>query len=575
MIRRWQARRQARALSLLHLVALFVASMLVLIWGAVAYEIGQDRADARQEWLRNLENLTRAIEEHTVRTVTGVDEALKYVRAQYLRQGPALDLAGMVRRGEISARLYNQVGVIDAQGNYVLSSLPFKPMYLGDRAHFSVHRNAKDDALFVSKPVLGRASGRWSIQLTRAVRGEQGQFGGVVVASLDPAYFGSLYSDVMLGANGLVSLVGEDGIVRARRSGDTLTLNQDVSGIPLFGQYKGQLAGHYVAASPVDGIERLYVFRRLADYPLAVMVAVPMEHVYSRSDERRAGYLMIGVLATVLSIVFGALILRFWRREQAYISELRVSRAQAQSANKMKSEFLASMSHELRTPLNGILGFSDLIRQLSHESATRTYGDTIHTSGHHLLQTLNSILDIAKVEGGKMEINLTRESVRELVGKIVAEHEAPAAAKGLGLMARVGEDVPEAIICDAFLLRQVLDNLLGNAVKFTEQGGVSLRVALDEAGGRVLNFSVSDTGVGISGEAAAFVFEKFSQADQSVTRPHQGAGLGLALARHLVKLMGGAISMHSVPGQGSTFSFTLPIAPSLEDLKSRYEKIDI
>ena len=551
------------ALDPAHLVALFTVSVLIFIWCAVGYEVKRDRADALDEWTRNLENLTRAFDEHTARTVTSVDQVVQFVRAQYVRNGTQTDLAELVREGAIYSAIYNQVGVIDAQGMYILSSLSFNPMYLGDREHFLVHARSPNSQIFISRPVLGRASGRWSMQFTRRITQPDGSFGGVVVASLDPQYFAGLYNDVDLGEQGVIALVGDDGITRARRSGGRFSLGQDISKSEMFTEFREQKVGHYIGQSRVDGRRRLYAFRRLADYPLGVMVGVPLERIYERSDERSKGYLLIGVAASALIIAFALQIITLLRRQKDTVAALEESRARAESANRLKSEFLASMSHELRTPLNGILGFADLLRHVATEPKARRYGETIHASGSHLLAVLNSILDIAKVEAGKMDVHRREEALRPLIGQVAQLHQMSAAAKQLTLTLRIDDNTPATFLCDAVLLRQVLNNLLSNAIKFTEQGGVTLALARGEqAGAAVLRFSVADTGIGIPAAAQALVFEKFRQADQSLTRAHQGTGLGLALSKQIVELMGGGIGLESVPGQGTEIHFTLPLTPA-------------
>jgi len=556
------------------LVVLFAASILLLIWGAILYEIKEDRADARAEWTRNLENLTRAFEEHTTRTVTSVDQAVLFVRAQYLRYGLQTDLPGLVREGSINGGIYNQIGVIDAKGMYILSTLSLKSMYLGDREHFKVHVADPHREVFLSKPVLGRASGRWSMQLTRRINNPDGSFGGIVVASLDPEYFGSLYNEVDLGEHGVINLIGTDGLTRARRSGGKFSLGQDLAKSPMFTDFRGQKAGHYIGVSGVDGVRRLYAFRRLAGYPLGVLVGVTMERVYERSNERRDGYLWIGVAATLIIITFAIQILLLLRRQTRTVAALEDSRERAESANRMKSEFLASMSHELRTPLNGILGFADLLRHVATDAKSRRYGATIHASGSHLLAVLNSILDLAKIEAGKMDLVLRNEALAPLVESTLQIHQASAAAKGLDLRLEMGQDLPATLRCDAVLLRQVLNNLLSNAIKFTGTGGVTLAVTRAGQGEAAwVRFCVTDTGTGIPLQAQAHVFEKFRQADQSITRSHGGTGLGLALAKRIVELMGGTIGLESAPGAGASFHFQLPLRSDTTQQNLRTQRL--
>ena len=232
------------------------------------------------------------------------------------------------------------------------------------------------------------------------------------------------------------------------------------------------------------------------------------------------------------------------------------ARHRAEEANRMKSSFLASMSHELRTPLNGILGFSELLKMELENPDHRSFADTIHDSGQHLLEVVNDLLDLAKAEAGRMELNPIEVKLLPLLNGVAAIHRINAQKKGVALNEAYGNDLPETLFCDPTRLRQVLNNLLNNAVKFTKQGEVELRVERMPQG---LRFSVRDTGRGIPLELQARIFEKFFQTEPVTTREHGGTGLGLALARELVQLMDGWMGFESVPGEGSTFHFTLPL----------------
>ncbi|CUW39801.1 conserved protein of unknown function [Magnetospirillum sp. XM-1] len=234
---------------------------------------------------------------------------------------------------------------------------------------------------------------------------------------------------------------------------------------------------------------------------------------------------------------------------------LEEARKRAEEASRMKSEFLANMSHELRTPLNGIIGFSELIRDEAADDETRENADIIEKSSRHLLELVNSILDIAKIEAGAMTLAVQPVKLAALVTEAAAVHQSAAQAKGIGLVNRIGDDCPETIQADPLRLRQILHNLLSNAVKFTEKGEVSLSV--ERTPGHVV-FRVADTGAGIPEDMLHAIFEKFRQVDSFLTRSHSGTGLGLTLARHLVELMGGTIGVESTLGQGTVFHFTLP-----------------
>lgn len=235
---------------------------------------------------------------------------------------------------------------------------------------------------------------------------------------------------------------------------------------------------------------------------------------------------------------------------------LEEAKERAEEASRMKSEFLANMSHELRTPLNGIIGFSELIRDEAADDETRENADIIEKSSRHLLELVNSILDIAKIEAGAMTLSPQAVKVAALASEAAAVHLSAAQAKGVALVCRVAEACPETIQADPLRLRQVLHNLLSNAVKFTSEGEVALDVSPE--GGNLV-FRVSDTGAGIPENMLHAIFEKFRQVDSFLTRSHSGTGLGLTLARHLVELMGGSIGVESTVGKGTVFHFTLPL----------------
>ena len=243
-------------------------------------------------------------------------------------------------------------------------------------------------------------------------------------------------------------------------------------------------------------------------------------------------------------------------RVRESFGRLNEARVKAEEASRMKSEFLASMSHELRTPLNGIIGFAELLRDEAPDDEARENAEIIERSSRHLLELVNSILDIAKIEAGEMVLASQAVPLKPLVVEVAAVHQSTAAAKGLNFSLLQADDLPEALRGDPTRLRQILHNLLNNAVKFTEKGEVGLSVMRGEG---CVVFSVSDTGCGIPDEMQDKIFEKFRQVDAFLTRSHGGTGLGLTLARHLVELMGGTMDVRSVVDVGSTFIFTLPV----------------
>ncbi len=263
---------------------------------------------------------------------------------------------------------------------------------------------------------------------------------------------------------------------------------------------------------------------------------------------------LLGFLILLLSIVL------------IYEAERHRALSAAQEANRAKSEFLARMSHEIRTPMYGVIGMTRMLDETSLTVKQRDYVDTIRHSGGALLDIINDILDFSKIEAGKLELQKAVFDLREELDSVIALFAGEVKDKGLELDCRIGDEVPRGCHGDAGRLRQILINLIGNAVKFTAEGRVSVRVSASEPEEEPrVRFDVSDTGIGIPAEKLPTIFQAFSQVEESAVRRFDGTGLGLAISQQLTVLMGGEIRVKSHLGQGSTFSFTLPLERATDE----------
>lgn len=461
-----------------------------------------------------------------------------------------------------------RMGIIYPDGKAVTTD--GKTAYLGDRVYA---KETFDGKTTISGVLNDRfdpdPEARINVYATPVWRGKE--IIAVIFATYSNKYLGDMLSSNMFDGQGFSYLLRDDGaLVAAQRSaafsnfgnilqaigseGSSHALDEvrDDLKLNVGGKVRFKLNGevYYASYEPV-GIDNLYV-----------MTAVPQKALAAETSKRMN---MTSSLMLVLLVLALVLLWHIWQVNRQMERETLRAYEEA-AASKAKSVFLSTMSHEIRTPLNAVTGFLHLLGKTRLSEPQREYLRKTNMAADALLRIINDILDFSKIEAGKMELERASFSLEALLNVVLSIMTEPAERKGIKLTLSIAGDIPPVLVGDSVRLTQVLLNLMNNAVKFTAAGEVSLEVRLDQAEPTqpvgndtqavTLAFNVKDTGIGLTPEEAAKLFQPFAQADTSTTRRFGGTGLGLAICRQLVQLMGGRIGVDSVPGQGSNFYFT-------------------
>ena len=548
----------ASRLGVSRMIWLLCWSILSILWVSMAAAYVSDAERSQQSMEGRISLTAKGFSEYVKLDLAAVDRLLRQVRrdVQAGRPLPRQDTVDAEHRD--LGGLVLQLAQSDAKGMLVASSLQIQPgATIADRKHFLTFRSDPTDRLYISEPVLGRISRKPSLQLVRPLLGPDGEFQGVLVASIDPellkAYFSSFHA---LDDEGSVTVAGLDGLVRFRLTADGFSAGQDVSRSAIWKDILESDRGLFETTAVIDGVRRRSVFQRVEGQPLSVIIGVGTESYLRGFHQRwRFATVFAGVIS-VLLLVLAYAISRLSNEQHQLIGQLEESRNKALEANEMKSNLLASVSHELRTPLNSILGFSELIRDLSNDEMVSRYASLIHTSGDHLHSLVNTILDLAKIEAGRMSVSVEAVDLGSLLKAVTETHRVSADKKGLQLALHLQSGFKPEIRTDRTKLIQVLNNVLHNAIKFTHDGGVQVLASTADDGTTMV--SVQDTGVGISSSQLPKVFERFNTVAEPTDATGQGSGLGLALCKELLGLMGDEITIASEPQHGTRVDIFIP-----------------
>ena len=585
------------------------------LWTQFLHSQSQARHRAVVETASRASQIADAVALHADTLVSGIDVAMQYLAGEYPDARPeTFENSVRTSIAAFPQGAIAQISVADAQGIVAYSSLGVNGRVdVSDREHIRVHMAPGPPRMYIGAPVLGRVSQQWTVQFTRPVLAG-GRFAGVVVISVPTRYFADALARVSIGGGDTINLVRTDGRWIARTGELERAMTQRMPpDRPYFARAQGR-GEVFRGVSQVDGALRITGWRRLQSADIVAIVGIDeRESLADLLASQRAALatnaaasvvcaVLVFVVASLLDSLYRArahLEQRVARRTaelsaevaertkaqaalrlqgeqlestvEARTAQLRVASEAAEAASRAKSAFLANMSHEIRTPLNAITGMAYLLKRSSPTPQQSERIDKIVGASHHLLEIISAVLELSKIEAGKVELQDAIVSLEAVAADVVAMVAEQARARGATIVVEPMPALPEGLRGDPTRLQQALLNYLSNAIKFAPGGTVTLRARFDEVTDDVVlvRFEVRDDGIGIAPDVLPRLFAAFEQGDPSLTRQYGGIGLGLALTRNLARLMGGDAGASSTPGAGSTFWFSARLARSRSTAGSR------
>ena len=520
---------------------------------------------------QNNQAIAEAITAHTEAVCSHADSIARFVQKDWRRLDRSA-ITDFVDAKQLSRAGILQVALVDAKGLVTWGSLPFVPgTSISDREYFKVHIAPGGPERFLSDPVLGRVSKKWSIQLTRRLTNAAGRFAGVVVVSVDPEYFAQRNAQISVAKQARITVANESGVILAQSGvatqstpGSLYTVGSSFANSLAFLKSRGIKSGHMQETARRSRVPVIYGWSQSPIYPLTTWVATDQEGALGvlRQAELNLRWVISGAIGLLLGL--GLAVSWAVVSQGKSVQALEDARRAAEESDAFKSEFINAISHEVRGPLTNINGFAELMSMAPLDQDTiKDYSTTILRAGEHLERIVNQLLDAEKANLGKLVLHLEPTDVRALIAQCVHINSVAAMKKNLELKLNFEGEIPLSAWLDGLRFSQVVHNFLNNAIKFTTEGSVNVDVFADKVALRV---TVRDTGPGIALRYQKRIFERFRQGDPLLSRIYGGTGLGLSLSKSLVELMGGRIWFDSMVEVGSTFAFEIPLVHELQPI---------
>ena len=567
----WHQLRPFKNPLLLSVFAIFVVITVGMY--ALFYAAGLDDRKAQERMVQSIAVLMSG---HVEQAISRGDDILRALAENYLDDPKGIDRYVERKFSAIDRVLYPQIGIIGADGIVVVTSQYTNALKrrvdLSDREHFSIHAKVDtplDDKIFISKVVIGRVQKTPVIQISRAIRDSAGKFLGVGVVSVNPEEFLRPYYALRTlnpDQRAIVTIVGSDGFIRmsvnAGLVDDAITLiNTEVfKGVVSRGSgfiylEKSKHSDDILALNA--GKEGALAYSKVAGLPLHVITGKDINTVIP-DDLAKLGIPFAIILFVCMGVMMAIAGWSEWLRLQLATSVLlmKSSNEKLKLASTAEKHLLVSISHELRTPLHGILGHAQLISRAAPTEEVRESSDAILKSAKDLREIVTLLLDKARLDAGKDLVSLAPVSIARLVQDIATIHQVVASEKKLKFEIDVGGVRSLVIESDELLLKRCLNNLISNALKFTDVGWVKVSAFLDDNGQLVI--IVSDTGCGILAEDVGQIFNVYTRLNRDFVNAAEGSGLGLALTKAMIKALMGELTVTSIPGAGSQFRISLP-----------------